>query len=96
MTFFDYDYIKSRYELVHKYDVIMYIVAEKIKPDHAWLVPLNKESDVSNNQQFYLYPVPIVDNFTEEMFEQSKIDFIRFIKNEKIKEKLDKIKKDFE
>lgn len=95
MTFFDYNYIKFRYEIVHKYDVIMYIVAEKIKPDRAWLVPLSKKSDVSKNEQFYLYPLPVVDNFTEEMFEQSKINFIKFIKDEKVKEKLEKINKDF-
>lgn len=95
MTFFDYNYLKIRYEIVHEYDVIMYMVTEKIKPDHAYLVTLTKQTDVSNNKQFYLYPLPIVENFTEEMFEQAKLDFIRFIKDKKVKENLEKIKKDF-
>lgn len=95
MIFFDYNYIKFRYEIVHQYDVIMYIVAEKIKPDHAWLVSLSKDSNVSNNEKFYLYPLPVVDDFTEEMFEQTKINFIKFIKDKKVKEKLEKMNKDF-
>ena len=46
-------------------------------------------------ESFYIFMIPKGLNFTEEKYELFKFFFERYVNGEKVKEKLDKIKKDF-
>lgn len=46
-------------------------------------------------ESFYIFMIPKGLNFTEEKYELFKFFFERYVKDEKVKEKLEKIKKDF-
>lgn len=46
-------------------------------------------------ESFYIFMIPKGLNFTEEKYELFKFFFERYVKGEKVKEKLEKIKKDF-
>ena len=98
MTFSDYNLVKAQYDAVEHYnDLQLCLCADKKQTDHVWQAPLSIKTDNKNRatESFYIFMIPKGLNFTEEKYELFKFFFERYVKSEKVKEKLEKIKKDF-
>lgn len=94
MTFSEYDVVKAQYIVTEQYDKFhLCLCAYRKCTDHVWhaLVSLPTET----NKNLYLFVIPKGLDFTEEQYEIYKRFFIRYVKDEKVKEKLEKINKDF-
>ena len=97
MTFSEYDVVKSQYTVSEQFeDLILYLCADKECTDNVWQVPLTSNTEIQENKNFYLLALPKGENFTEEKYEMIKRMFEKYVKLEKEKEKLERIKKDFE
>ena len=96
MTFSEYDVVKAQYTVTEQFEELrLYLCADRGCTDHVWQAPLSTKTETKANKNFYLFAIPKGLNFTEEQYELFKLYFERYIKNEKIKEKLERIKKDF-
>ena len=96
MTFSEYDVVKAQYTVTEQFEELrLYLCADKECTDHVWQAPLSIKTEIKANKNFYLFAIPKGQNFTEELYETYKRFFERYIKAEKVKEKLEKIKKDF-
>ena len=96
MTFSEYDIVKSQYSISEQYeDLILYLCADRGCADHVWQVLLSSNTEKQANKNFYLFAITKGENFTKEKYEIIKRMFEKYIKLEKEKEKLEKIKKDF-
>lgn len=98
MTFCQYALIKAQYDMVEQHDELqLCFCADKKQTDHVWQAPLSIKTDNKNRstESFYVFTVPKGLDFTEEKYELLKFIFERYVKGEKVKEKLEKIKKDF-
>ena len=95
MTFSKYELIKAQYDVAEQYDKFhLCLCAYRKCTDHVWhaFVSLPTETD----KNLYLFVIPKKLDFTAEQYELFKQFFVRYVKGEKVKEKLEKIKKDFE
>ena len=60
-----------------------------------WQAPLSIKEEPKASETFYILMIPKGLDFTEEKYELFKFFFERYVKGEKVKEKLERIKKDF-
>lgn len=96
MTFAEYDIVKSQYIVSEQFvELRLYLCADKQCTDHVWQAPLSIQTEIKSSNNFYLLSIPKGLDFTEECYETFKRMFVRYIKGEKIKEKLEKVQKDF-
>ena len=95
MTFCKYDVVKAQYDMVEQHNELqLCFCADKKQTDNVWQAPLSRE-ETKVSETFYIFMIPKGEDFTEEKYEILKSFFIRYVKLEKEKEKLEKIKKDF-
>lgn len=96
MTFSEYDVVKSQYTVAEQFeDLRLYLCADRRCTDRVWQTPLSTQSEIQENKNFYLLALPKGENFTKEKYEMIKRMFEKYVKLEKEKEKLERIKKDF-
>lgn len=96
MTFSEYDVVKAQYTVTEQFEQLrLYLCADRGCTDHVWQAPLSIKTERQANKNFYLLALPKGENFTEEKYEIIKIMFEKYVKLEKEKERLEKIKKDF-
>lgn len=96
MTFSEYDVVKSQYTVTEQFEQLrLYLCADRGCTDHVWQAPLSTKTEIQANKNFYLLALPKGENFTEEKYEIIKRMFEKYVKLEKEKERLEKIKKDF-
>lgn len=96
MTFSEYDVVKSQYTVAEQFeDLRLYLCADRRCTDRVWQAPLSKQIEIQENKNFYLLALPKGENFTKEKYEMIKRMFEKYVKLEKEKEKLERIKKDF-
>lgn len=96
MTFSEYDVVKAQYTVTEQFEELrLYLCADRDHTDHVWQAPLSTHTEIKANKNFFLFAIPKGINFTEEQYEIYKRFFERYIKDEKAKDKLEKIKKDF-
>lgn len=96
MTFSKYDVVKAQYDMVEQHDSLqLCFCADRDCTDHVWQAPLSVREELKASTSFYVLMIPKGLDFTEERYEILKSLFEKYIKNEKVKEKLEKIKKDF-
>jgi len=96
MTFCQYALIKAQYEMVEQHDNLqLCFCADRDCTDHVWQAPLSIKEEPKASNAFYVLMIPKGLDFTEETYETYKGFFERYIKREKEKEKLERIKKDF-
>ena len=96
MTFSEYDVVKAQYTVTEQFEELrLYLCADKECTDHVLQAPFSTKTETKANKNFYLFAIPKGQNFTEELYETYKRFFEKYIKLEKEKEKLEKIKKDF-
>ena len=96
MTFCQYAFIKAQYDMVEQHDNLqLCFCADKVHTDHVWQAPLSIKEEPKASETFYILMIPKGLDFTEEKYELFKFFFERYVKGEKVKEKLEKIKKDF-
>ena len=96
MTFCQYALIKAQYDMVEQHDNLqLCFCADKVHTDHVWQAPLSIKEEPKASETFYILMIPKGLDFTEEKYELFKFFFERYIKREKVKEKLERIKKDF-
>ena len=96
MKFNEYDVVKAQYAVSEQFeDLRLYLCADRVCTDHVWQVPLKSNTERQANKNFYIFALPKGLDFTEEKYELFKQFFERYVKGEKVKEKLEKIKKDF-
>lgn len=96
MTFCQYTLIKAQYDMVEQHDNLqLCFCADKVHTDHVWQAPLSIKEEPKASETFYVLLIPKGLDFTEEKYENFKILFERYVKLEKEKEKLERIKKDF-
>ena len=96
MTFCQYAIIKAQYEMVEQHDNLqLCFCAYKVNTDHVWQAPLSIKEEPKASETFYILMIPKGLDFTEEKYELFKFFFERYVKGEKVKEKLERIKKDF-
>ena len=69
--------------------------ADRVRTDHVWQAPLNIKEEKRASETFYILMIPKGLDFTEEKYEIIKTMFEKYVKLEKEKEKLERIKKDF-
>lgn len=97
MTFSEYDVVKAQYAVSEQFkELRLYLCADRECTSNVWQAPLSLHTETQANKNFYLFAIPKGLNFTEEQYEIFKRIFERYVKCEKVKEKLEKIKKDFE
>lgn len=96
MTFCQYAIIKAQYEMVEQHDNLqLCFCADKKQTDNVWQAPLSIKEEPKASETFYIFMIPKGLDFTEEKYELLKQFFEIYVKREKVKEKLEKIKKDF-
>lgn len=96
MKFNEYDVVKTQYTITEQYkELSLYLCADKECTDHVWQVILSLITERQANKNFYIFAIPKGLDFTEEKYELFKQFFERYVKLEKVKEKLERIKKDF-
>lgn len=96
MTFCQYALIKAQYDMVEQHDNLqLCFCADKVRTDHVWQAPLNIREETRASETFYVLMIPKGLDFTEEIYEIYKAFFEKYVKLEKEKERLEKIKKDF-
>ena len=96
MTFSEYDVVKTQYTITEQYkELSLYLCADKECTDHVCQVILSLITERQANKNFYIFAIPKGENFTEEKYEMIKRMFEKYVKLEKEKEKLERIKKDF-
>ena len=96
MTFSEYDVVKAQYTVTEQFkELRLYLCADKECTDHVWQAPLSTKTETKANKNFYLFAIPKGEDLTEEKYEIIKRMFEKYIKEEKAKDKLEKIKKDF-
>ena len=96
MTFSEYDVVKAQYTVTEQFEELrLYLCADRGCTDHVWQAPLSTKTETQANKNFYLLALPKGENFTEEKYEIIKRMFEKYVKLEKEKERLEKIKKDF-
>lgn len=95
MTFSKYELIKAQYIVSERYKFHLCLCADRECTDHVWHAHLYTR-EAKSNKELYIFVIPKKLDFTEEQYEILKQLFIRYVKNEKAKEKLEKINKDFE
>lgn len=96
MTFAEYDVVKAQYIVSEQFEELrLYLCADKQCTDHVWQAPLSTHTEIKASNNFYVLAIPRGLDFTEECYENFKRMFVRYVKGEKAKEKLEKIKKDF-
>lgn len=98
MTFSEYELIKAQYDMVEQHDNLqLCFCADKEQTDRVWQAPLSiKDGEkLRESDTFYILLIPKGLDFTEDLYEAVKRMFEKYVKNEKVKEKLAKIKKDF-
>jgi hypothetical protein len=98
MTFSEYDLIKAQYTLTEQYNEIqLCFCADKEQTERVWQAPLSIKDGgkLIVSDSFYVLMIPKGLDFTEERYETLKGFFERYVKNEKVKEKLAKLNKDF-
>lgn len=98
MNFNNFDYVRNRYyEYFDRDDADLYLCANKKNPCVVWErgMYVNIPPTESDKRNYYLYKFPYVINFTENIYEQLKLDFIKFVKEEQIKDKINNMEKDF-
>ena len=96
MTFSEYDVVKAQYTVTEQFEELrLYLCADKECTDHVWQAPLSTKTETKANKNFYLFAIPKGEDLTEEKYEIIKRMFEKYIKEEKAKDKLEKIKKDF-
>lgn len=97
MTFSEYDVVKAQYAVSEQFkELRLYLCADRECTRNVWQATLSLHTETQANKNFYLFAIPKGLNFTEEQYEIFKRFFERYVKGEKVKEKLEKIKKDFE
>lgn len=94
MTFSKYDLVKAQYIVSERYKFHLCLCADRECTDHVWHALLYSR-EAKTNKELYIFVIPKGLNFTEEQYEIYKRFFIRYVKDEKVKEKLEKINKDF-
>lgn len=98
MTFSEYELIKAQYTLTEQHDNLqLCFCTDKEQTDRVWQVPLSIKDNIKvrESDSFYVLMLPKGLDFTEERYEIYKHIFERYVKGEKVKEKLAKINKDF-
>lgn len=98
MTFSEYELVKSQYDATEHYtNAQLCLCADKEQTDRVWQAPLSiKDGEkLRESDSFYILLIPKGLDFTEDFYEAVKRMFEKYVKNEKVKEKLAKIKKDF-
>lgn len=96
MMFSEYDVVKSQYTVTEQFEELrLYLCADRGCTDHVWQAPLSTKTEIQANKNFYLFAIPKGENFTEEKYEIIKRMFEKYVKLEKEKERLERIKKDF-
>lgn len=96
MTFSEYDVVKAQYAVTEQFEELrLYLCADRECTDHVWQAPLSTHTEIKTNKNFYLFAIPKGEDLTEEKYEIIKSMFEKYIKLEKEKEKLEKLKKDF-
>lgn len=96
MTFSEYDVVKAQYTVSEQFkELRLYLCADREFTNKVWQAPLSSHTETQANKNFYLFAIPKGLDFTEEQYEIYKRFFERYVKGEKEKEKLEKIKKDF-
>lgn len=96
MTFSEYDVVKTQYTITEQYkELSLYLCADRRCTDNVCQVILSLITERQANKNFYLLALPKGENFTEEKYEMIKRMFEKYVKLEKEKEKLERIKKDF-
>lgn len=96
MTFCQYALIKAQYDMVEQHDKLqLCFCADRGCTDHVWQAPLSIKEEPKASNKFYVLMIPKGLDFTEEKYELFKQFFERYVKCEKVKEKLERIKKDF-
>lgn len=96
MTFCQYAIIKAQYEMVEQHDNLqLCFCADRECADHVWQAPLSIKEEPKASETFYVLMIPKGLDFTEEKYEMVKRMFEKYVKLEKEKERLEKIKKDF-
>ena len=96
MTFCQYAFIKAQYDMVEQHDNLqLCFCADKVHTDHVWQAPLSIKEEPKASETFYVFMIPKGLDFTEEKYELFKQFFERYVKGKKVKEKLERIKKDF-
>lgn len=96
MRFSEYDVVKAQYTVTEQFeDLRLYLCADRRCTNQVWQAPLSSNTERQVNKNFYLLALLKGENFTEEKYELFKQFFERYVKGEKVKEKLEKIKKDF-
>lgn len=96
MTFSEYDVVQAQYKVSEQFkELRLYLCADKHCTDHAWHAPLSSSTEIKASNNFYLLAIPKGLDFTKEFYEDLKRVFEKYIKGEKIKEKLAKVQKDF-
>ena len=96
MTFAEYDVVSAQYKVSEQFkELRLYLCADKQSTDHVWQAPLTSHTEIKASNNFYLFAIPKGLNFTEELYEDFKRMFVRYVKGEKVKEKLEKVQKDF-
>lgn len=96
MTFSKYDVVKAQYDMVEQHDNLqLCFCADRDCTDHVWQAPLGVREEPKVSSSFYVLMIPKGLDFTEERYEILKSLFEKYIKNEKVKEKLEKLNKDF-
>lgn len=96
MMFSEYDVVKAQYTVTEQFEELrLYLCADRGCTDHVWQAPLSTKTETQANKNFYLFAIPKGENFTEEKYEIIKRMFEKYVKLEKEKEKLERIKKDF-
>ncbi len=96
MTFSEYDVVKAQYEVSEQFEELrLYLCADRECTSNVWQAPLSTNTERQANKNFYLLAIPKGLDLTEEKYEIIKRMFVRYVKLEKEKERLEKIKKDF-
>ena len=96
MMFSEYDVVKAQYTVTEQFEELrLYLCADRGCTDHVWQAPLSIKEEPKASNAFYVLMIPKGLDFTEETYETYKGFFEKYIKREKEKEKLEKIKKDF-
>lgn len=96
MTFSEYDVVKAQYTVTEQFEQLrLYLCADRDCTDHVWQAPLGVREEPKASNSFYVLMIPKGLDFTEERYEILKSLFEKYVKNEKVKEKLAKINKDF-
>lgn len=96
MTFSAYERVKEPYIVTEQYDKFhLCLCVYREQTDRVWQAPLKIKEEPKVSNSFYVLMIPKGLDFTEERYEILKHIFEKYVKNEKVKEKLAKLKKDF-